>query len=56
MNIVILPGVTLGDRTIVAAGSVVTKSFPEGHIIIGDSPARLLRSYDSASMKVVQPR
>jgi acetyltransferase-like isoleucine patch superfamily enzyme len=35
----IMPGVTLGDWTIVAAGAVVTKSFPDGHCIIGGVPA-----------------
>lgn len=44
MNSVILPGVTLGNRTIVAAGSVVTKSFPRGNVIIGGIPAKVIRS------------
>lgn len=43
MNSVILPGVTLGDRTIVGAGSVVTKSFPDGHCVIAGNPARIIR-------------
>lgn len=43
MNSVILPGVTLGDGTIVGAGSVVTKSFPEGNCVIVGNPARILR-------------
>ncbi|WP_460867713.1 DapH/DapD/GlmU-related protein [Nocardioides pakistanensis] len=43
MNSVILPGVTLGDGTIVAAGSVVTKSFPVGSCVIGGNPARILK-------------
>lgn len=46
MNSVILPGVTLGDHTIVAAGSVVTKSFTEGYCIIGGSPAQVLKKID----------
>jgi acetyltransferase-like isoleucine patch superfamily enzyme len=40
MNAVILPGVTLGDHTIVGAGSVVTHSFPEGHCTIAGNPAK----------------
>lgn len=43
MNSVILPGVRLGDHTVVGAGSVVTTSFPEGHCIIGGVPARKLK-------------
>ena len=37
---IVLPGVELGDRTIVGAGSVVTKSFPEGNVVIAGNPAR----------------
>lgn len=43
MNSVILPGVVLGDNTIVGAGSIVTKSFKEGNIILVGNPARELR-------------
>jgi acetyltransferase-like isoleucine patch superfamily enzyme len=46
MNCVILPGVQLGDFTIVGAGSVVTKSFPQGHCVIAGNPARLVRLLD----------
>lgn len=46
MNAVILPGVSLGPDTIVAAGAVVTKSFPEGGVIIGGVPAKILRVLD----------
>lgn len=46
MNSVILPGVTLGTRTIVAAGSVVTKSFPEGFCVIAGSPAKIIKKLD----------
>lgn len=42
----ILPGVKLGDFTIVGAGAVVTKSFPEGYVIIGGNPARVIKSLD----------
>jgi acetyltransferase-like isoleucine patch superfamily enzyme len=42
----IMPGVTLGDFTIVGAGAVVTKSFPEGHCIIGGVPAKEINELD----------
>ena len=44
MNAVVLPGVTLGEGTIVGAGSIVTKSFEEGHCIIVGNPARKIKS------------
>jgi acetyltransferase-like isoleucine patch superfamily enzyme len=43
MNAIILPEVELGDFTIVGAGAVVTKSFPEGHCVLVGNPARKLR-------------
>ena len=46
MSSIILPGVELGERTIVAAGSVVTKSFKDGYSIIGGNPAKLIRKID----------
>ena len=46
MNVVILPGVHLGPRTIVGAGAVVTKSFEEGYCVIGGNPARLIKRID----------
>lgn len=44
----IMPGVTLGDFTIVAAGAVVTKSFKEGFIIVGGIPAKPIKNLDKA--------
>ena len=46
MNSMILPGVILGERTIVGAGAIVTKSFPEGHCIIAGNPAKVIRKLE----------
>ncbi len=43
MNAVILPGVTLGVHTVVGAGAVVTKSFPEGYCVLAGNPARKIK-------------
>lgn len=42
-NACILAGVVLGPRTIVGAGSVVTKSFPEGNCVIAGNPAKIIK-------------
>jgi acetyltransferase-like isoleucine patch superfamily enzyme len=47
----ILYGVTLADNIIVAAGSVVTKSFTENGIIIGGNPAKKIGTWDAFAEK-----
>ncbi len=42
MNAVVLKGVTIGDNSIVAAGSVVTKDVPPNTIVAGN-PARIVK-------------
>lgn len=42
----ILPGVTVGENAIVAAGAVVSKNVPE-NTIVGGIPAKIIRSIDA---------
>ena len=44
---VVLPGVTIGDHSVVAAGAVVTEDVPERTLVAGN-PARVLRSLQAA--------
>lgn len=46
MGSVVLPGITLGDHTVVGAGSLVTKSFPEGYCVLRGNPARKTMDLD----------
>ena len=41
-NVVILPGVTIGENSVIGAGSVVTKDIPANVVAVG-SPCRVLR-------------
>jgi len=44
-NVLVLPGVTIGDNSVIGANSVVTKSIPPDSFAAG-SPARVLRKLD----------
>ena len=40
-GVVVLPGITIGDRAILAAGAIVTKNVPP-NTIVGGNPARVI--------------
>ncbi|WP_291735081.1 acyltransferase [Clostridium sp.] len=46
INSIIMPGISIGDNCIIAAGSVVTKSFPNNSIV-GGVPAKKIKDLDS---------
>lgn len=46
-GVVILPGVSIGDSSVIAAGSVVTKDVPSG-VLAGGNPCRVLKLIEAA--------
>lgn len=46
-NVIVLPGVTIGEGSTVGAGSVVTKDVPPYHCVAGN-PARIIRKIEVA--------
>lgn len=49
-NTIILPGVTIGSRCVVGAGSVVTKDIPNGKVVAGN-PARVIMTTEEYAKK-----
>lgn len=49
---IIMPGVKINNNVIVAAGSVVTKSVPEGKIV-GGNPAKIIGDYNLYKQRVL---
>ena len=46
MNAIILPGVSIsGVNVIIAAGSVVTRSFEDSNVLIAGNPAKVVKKY-----------
>lgn len=45
MNIIVLPGVTIGENSVIAAGSVVTKSIPS-NVMAGGNPCKVIKEID----------
>lgn len=49
-NSTVLKGVEIGNRTIVAAGSVVTKSFPSDVLVAGN-PAKIVKYLEVSNIE-----
>lgn len=50
-NVTILPGVNIGDKVIIGAGSVVTKDIPDNSVAVG-VPARVIKTADEYFEKI----
>ncbi len=46
-NVVVLPGVTIGDGSVIGAGSVVVKDIPSGVLAVGN-PCKVVRPITAA--------
>lgn len=44
-NVIVLPGITIGDHSVIGAGSVVTKDIP-ANVVAAGNPCRVLRQID----------
>ncbi|MNP73598.1 Galactoside O-acetyltransferase [compost metagenome] len=49
-NVTICPGVTIGENTVIGAGSVVTKDIPANSIAVGN-PCRVMRTINEHDQK-----
>lgn len=47
-NVTIVPGVTIGNRCVIGAGSVVTRNIPDDTLVVGN-PARVIRKLTEQS-------
>ncbi len=50
MNVTIVPGVTIGEYAVVAAGAVVTKDVPP-YAVVGGVPAKVIKMQNPAEQK-----
>ena len=50
-NVIILPGVNIGNRVVIGAGAVVTKDIPDNSVAVG-VPARVIKTTDQYFEKI----
>lgn len=53
VNAIIMPGVTIGKRALVAAGAVVTRDVPEATVVAG-TPARVISTLEAYRARALE--
>ena len=51
-NVVVMPGVTIGELSIIGANSVVTRSIPARSIAVG-APTKVIKQWDEGTQRWV---
>ena len=54
-NVIVLPGVTIGKKAVIGAGSIVTHDIPPYSIAVG-SPAKVIKRYDEGKKAWVEAK
>ena len=52
-SVVVCPGVTIGENSIIGAGAVVTRDIPANCIAVGN-PARVIKDLDPATPRAIE--
>lgn len=52
-GVIVLPGVTIGDNTVIGAGSVVTKDIPSNVVAVGN-PCRVMREVSERDRECIR--
>lgn len=50
-NVLIMPGVTIGNKVIIGAGAVVTRDIPDNSVVVG-VPAKVIKTADEYFEKI----
>ena len=52
-SVVVCPGVTIGENSIIGAGTVVTRDIPANSIAVGN-PARVIKNLDPTTPRAIE--
>lgn len=53
INSILMPGVTVGDNVVIAAGSIITKDVPN-NVVVGGIPAKIIKTIDEYKVELLK--